>query len=50
MTEPIASLVVEMRAPRCLHELSPGQRCAAPPKTARYAHGKNDGPWQFFIV
>jgi quercetin dioxygenase-like cupin family protein len=43
-------MVVETRAPRALHELSPGQRCAVPPKTAHYVHGKNDGPCRFLIV
>ena len=44
------SMVVETRAPRAMHELSPGQRCAVPPKTAHYVHGKNDGPCQFLII
>jgi quercetin dioxygenase-like cupin family protein len=43
-------MVVETRAPRALHELLPGQRCAVPPKTAHYVHGKNDGPCRFLIV
>jgi quercetin dioxygenase-like cupin family protein len=38
------SMVVETRAPRAMHELPPGQRCAVPPKTAHYVHGKNDCP------
>jgi quercetin dioxygenase-like cupin family protein len=43
-------MVVETRAPRALHELLPGQRCAVPPKTAHYVHGKDDGPCRFLIV
>ena len=43
-------LVVETRAPRATHELAPGERCAVPPKTAHYVHGREDGPCQFLIV
>lgn len=43
-------MVVETRAPRATHRLSPGERCAVPPKTAHYVHGENDGPCKFLIV
>ena len=43
-------VVVETRAPRATYELAPGERCAVPPKTAHYVHGKEDGPCQFLIV
>ena len=43
-------MVVETRAPRATHELSAGERCAVPPKTAHYVHGKDDGRCRFMIV
>lgn len=43
-------MVVETGAPRATHRLSPGERCAVPPKTAHYVHGENDGPCKFLIV
>jgi quercetin dioxygenase-like cupin family protein len=43
-------MVVETRAPRALYELAPGERCAVPPKTAHYVHGKQGGPCKFLIV
>ena len=43
-------MVVETRAPRSSHRLEPGQRCAVPPKTAHYVHGKEMGPCKFLIV
>lgn len=43
-------MVVETRAPRQLHRLEVGQRCAVPPKTAHYVHGEADGPCKFMIV
>ena len=43
-------MVVETRAPRALHPLMPGERCAVPPKTAHTVRGKDDGPCQFLIV
>jgi len=43
-------MVVETRAPRALHLLMPGERCAVPPKTAHTVRGKDDGPCQFLIV
>ena len=43
-------MVVETRAPRNTYELAPGGRCAVPPKTAHYVHGKDGGPCRFMIV
>ena len=43
-------MVVETRAPRHVYRLLPGERCAVPPKTAHYVHGKADGPCKFLIV
>ncbi len=43
-------MVVETRAPRAAHRLSPGERCAVPPKTAHTVHGKDDGPCKFLLV
>jgi len=43
-------MVVETRAPRRVHRLLPGERCAVPPKTAHYVHGEADGPCKFLIV
>jgi len=44
------SLVVETRAPRETHVLSPGQRCEVPPKTAHYVHGKDGGACKFMVL
>src|SRR5436853_7872379 len=43
-------MVVETRVPRHAYWLEPGQRCAVPPKTAHYVHGKEMGPCKFLIV
>ena len=43
-------MVVETRAPRNEYLLTPGQRCAVPPRTAHYVHGQADGPCKFLIV
>lgn len=43
-------MVVETRAPRKNYVLTPGQRCAVPPKTAHYVHGDSHGPCKFLIV
>src|SRR5438874_6218725 len=43
-------MVVETRAPRHEYLLEPGQRCAVPPKTAHYVHGKNMDACKFLIV
>ena len=43
-------LVVETRAPRAEHRLMPGQRCAVPPKTAHYVHGRDGTACKFLIV
>jgi quercetin dioxygenase-like cupin family protein len=43
-------MVVETRAPGHIYRLWPGERCAVPPKTAHYVHGKADGPCKFLIV
>ncbi len=43
-------MVVETRAPRNNYVLTPGQRCAVPPKTAHYVHGEGQGPCKFLIV
>ena len=43
-------MVVETRAPRNLHRLEPGQRCAVPPKTAHHVQGVEGGPCKFLIV
>ena len=43
-------MVVETRVPRNEYLLTPGQRCAVPPKTAHYVHGKSNGPCKFLIV
>ena len=40
----------ETRAPRHVYRLSPGERCAVPPKTAHYPHGEADGACKFLIV
>lgn len=42
--------VVETRAPRALHELAPGERCAVGPKTAHLVHGADDGPCKFMVI
>lgn len=42
--------VVETRAPRGVHRLAPGQRCAVPPKTAHYVHGADGGPCKFLVI
>jgi quercetin dioxygenase-like cupin family protein len=43
-------MVVETRVPRNEYLLTPGQRCAVPPKTAHYVHGKSNGPCKCLIV
>ena len=43
-------LVVETRAPRAVHQMAPGERCAVPPKTAHLVHGKDGGPCRFLLV
>ncbi len=43
-------MVVETRAPRAVHELRPGERCAVPPNTAHYVHGKDGGPCKFLLL
>jgi quercetin dioxygenase-like cupin family protein len=43
-------MVVETRAPRHSYELDKGGRCAVPPMTAHYVHGKDGGPCRFLIV
>ena len=43
-------MVVETRAPRATHLLTPGERCAVGPKTAHTVHGENGGPCKFMIV
>lgn len=43
-------LVVETRAPRAEHHLTPGQRCAVPPKTAHHVHGRDGSACRFLIV
>ena len=43
-------MVVETRAPRATYLLAPGERCAVPPKTAHYVHGKDDGPCKFMVL
>jgi quercetin dioxygenase-like cupin family protein len=43
-------LVVETRAPRVEYHLMPGQRCAVPPKTAHYVHGRDGIACKFLIV
>ena len=43
-------MVVETRAPRVLYRLTPGDRCAVPPKTAHFVHGEANGPCKFLIV
>jgi quercetin dioxygenase-like cupin family protein len=44
------TLVVETRAPRAVHVLEPGGRCAVGPKTAHYVHGRDGSPCRFLIV
>ncbi|HEX5317548.1 MAG TPA: cupin domain-containing protein [Stellaceae bacterium] len=41
---------IETRAPRRLHRLEKGDRCAVPPKTAHYVHGVDGGPCRFMII
>jgi quercetin dioxygenase-like cupin family protein len=43
-------MVVETRAPRAIHRLMPGGRCAVPPKTAHYVHGEAGGACRFLVV
>jgi quercetin dioxygenase-like cupin family protein len=43
-------MVVETRAPRHTYVLEKGERCAVPPRTAHYVHGKGDGPCRFLII
>jgi quercetin dioxygenase-like cupin family protein len=43
-------MVVEMRAPRVVNELTTGDSYVVPPKTAHYVHGKNDGPCRFLVL
>jgi hypothetical protein len=43
-------MVVETRAPRAVHRLLAGQRCAVGPKTAHHVRGEDDGPCKFLIV
>ena len=43
-------MVVETRAPRHVYALEKGERCAVPPMTAHYVHGKDGGPCRFLIV
>ena len=40
-------MVVETRAPRNDYVLTPGQRCAAPPRTTHYVHGEEQDPCKF---
>jgi quercetin dioxygenase-like cupin family protein len=44
------TMVVETRAPSATHELTPGQSCVVPPKTAHRARGKDDGPCRFLVL
>ena len=44
------TLEVETRAPRGLHHLAVGERCAVPPKTAHEVRGKEGRPCRFLIV
>lgn len=41
---------VETRAPRGRHELSPGQHCTVPPKTAHRVSGKDGGACRFALT
>jgi len=43
-------MVVETRAPRAVNELTAGDSCVVPPKTAHYVHGKDDGPCRFLVL
>jgi quercetin dioxygenase-like cupin family protein len=43
-------MVVETRAPRAMHVLQPGERCAVGPMTAHYVHGKDHGPCEFMVL
>ncbi|MGH7154235.1 MAG: cupin domain-containing protein [Acetobacteraceae bacterium] len=43
-------MVVETRAPRASHELTVGETCAIPPKTAHFVHGKDNGPCRFLLL
>ncbi len=42
--------VVETRAPRGRHELTPGAHCAVPPKTAHEVTGKDGAGCRFTIL
>ena len=44
------TLEVETRAPKALHQLAAGERCAVPPKTAHEVRGKAGRPCRFLIV
>jgi quercetin dioxygenase-like cupin family protein len=44
------AVVVETRAPRAMHRLTPGQCCAVPPKTAHYVHGEGDDACKFLVT
>ncbi|MDA0218765.1 MAG: cupin domain-containing protein [Proteobacteria bacterium] len=43
-------LVVETRAPRAVHRLLPGGRCAVAPMTAHFVHGLDGSACRFLIV
>ena len=44
------ALVVETRAPRCLHRLLTGESCAVPPMTAHRVSGLDGARVRFLIV
>lgn len=43
-------VVVETRAPRATHVLTPGQRCAVGPKTAHTVHGRDGAPCKVMVI
>lgn len=43
-------VVVETKAPRAEHVLSPGQRCAVGPKTAHTVHGRDGAPCKVMVI
>jgi quercetin dioxygenase-like cupin family protein len=43
-------LVVQTRAPRAMHVLTPGQRCEVPSKTAHHVYGKDGSSCKFMVL
>ena len=43
-------MVADTRAPWNNYVLTPGQRCAVPPRTAHDVHGEEQVPWSLWIL